>query len=537
VCVLWLLFACGGADPAPSSTPTEPMTDSASPSPSTPTLVTSDTAEPAPTGDTAAPVAVDCASLGLPVTPWLPGGEGWSPRSLAGDITLSTTRGPFVWSEERAGCEVLLVLPDQPAQESTWLWSAQAVEQLADALPPHVVLVVGSLTGDAAFVDDVTGWLQSTDLGDRAWVVDEPLVDAAGWLGQAMAATPWGFGVDRRQQVRYVGSFAHVEQYDEGIGWWAGRLDMAAHEVPHWDFEADRQARLDAEVGVLEVDLFTGEVVDDPSWAGQRGEVTVSLPDDLSAFDTLSADLHLGCGGEGELGYCPAWDYLVYLYVCAEGESTCSTELGRWISAYHREGRWVHDLTPLLPLLTGGETTFQFYSQQPYTVDLSLRFGTAKERPVATVPLFRGGELGPDLNDQPSVVVDVPATVSRVELATVISGHGQVGLATCAEFCELEHRFGFDGEWVELSYPLAGTERGCEDAVGDGTVPNQFGTWWFGRNGWCPGKEVPVERTDVTHLVSPGSSTTVDFEVLRNGVEVTLGGARAEVESWLVFYE
>lgn len=542
--VWWWLIACGGGDPvAKTSEPvpsTLPAPTSSTPAPTTPTPTDS---APTDTGstDTGTPPTeslVDCAALGLAVHPWQAGGAGWAPRALAGEVAASTTRGPLVLSEVWSGCEVVLVLPDDPLQEDNDLWSEQAVADLADALPPHALLLVGSLDGDAGFVADVEGWLAATELGDRAWVIDEPLVGLDGWLGEAMTATPWGFGIDRQQQVRYVGSFADVDKYNVSVGWWDGTLAMAALEVPHWDFEADRQARLDAEVGTTVVPLWSGEVVEDPGWAGQRGEVTVTLPADLSGFDTLEADLGLGCGGVGELGYCPAWDYLVYLYVCADGETTCGTELGRWITTYHREGRWVHDLTPLLPLLAGGETTFQFYSQQPYTVDLSLRLSTRGEaRPTTATPLFRGGELNAELNQRAAVEVSIPATATKVELATVISGHGQVGFATCAEFCVLEHRFGFDGEFVELSYPLAGTERGCEEAVGDGTVPNQYGTWWFGRNGWCPGKEVPVERTDVTHLVTPGSTVSVDFEVLRNGVEIELAGARAEVESWLVVYE
>lgn len=537
--VLWLL-ACGGSDPAPPTSETTPSTlttpPTTSPGPTTPTTPTPTTA---PTGDTGAPPpAVDCAALGLPVRAWQGDGQGWAPEALAGDVVASTTRGPFVLSEVWQGCEDVLILPDTFAQEGTDPWTEGAVKRLVDDLPPHTLLLVGALDGDPSFVAEAEGWLAAAGIVDRAWVIDEPLTGLDGWLGAAMRGSPFGFGVDRQQQVRYVGSLAYVDDYNAAIGWWDGRLEMAAHEVLYWDFLHDRQLDLDARPAEV-VDLWQGEVLEDPGWAGVRGTVTVDLPADLSGYDTLEADLALGCGGVGEVGYCPAWDYLVYLYVCAEGETTCSTELGRWITTYHREGRWVHDLTPLLPLLDGGPTTFQFYTQQPYEVDLSLRLSTeGGERPVGAVPLFRGGDLVAGFNESiVPIQVDVPATATRVELATVISGHGQTGLLNCAEFCEIENRFFVGGDVVEISYPIAGTDRGCEDDVPNGTVPNQYGTWWFGRNGWCPGKEVPVARHDVTALVTPGQPVEVGFEALRNGVSIDLPGARTEVESWLVFYE
>lgn len=540
--LLVALMACGGGDDADATTLSEPTPSTLETPPvptPTSTVPTPTPTSDGPTGDTgSAPGApVDCAALGLPTAAWVDGGVGWAPDDLAGDIVTSTTRGPFVLSEVRQGCEQVLVLPDVMAQEGVAMWSEAAAATLAEALPAHTLLLVGALDGDPAFVAEAEAWLAAAGLGDRAWVIDEPLTGVEGWLGEAMRTSPFGFGVDRQQRVRYVGSFAHVEDYNAAIGWWDGRLEMAAHEVLYWDFTYDQQARLDAQVADV-VPLWSGEVLEDPGWAGERGTVTVTLPDDLSGYDTLEADLHLGCGGVGEVGYCPAWDYLVHLYLCTDGETTCSTEFGRWITTYHREGRWVHDLTPLLPLLEGGETTFQFYTQQPYEVSLSLRLlDTTVERPVAAVPLFQGGELVAGFNERASLPIDVPATASRVELATVISGHGQVGLLTCAEFCEIEHRFFFDDELVEIVYPNAGTERGCEDDVVNGTVPNQYGTWWFGRNGWCPGKEVPVERRDVTSLVTPGGTVNVDFEALRNGVEIDLAGARVDMESWLVFYE
>ena len=52
----------------------------------------------------------------------------------------------------------------------------------------------------------------------------------------------------------------------------------------------------------------------------------------------------------------------------------CGTEVGRWITTYHREGRWVHDISPMLSYLEqGGTQTFRFYSSQTYTTSIDFR--------------------------------------------------------------------------------------------------------------------------------------------------------------------
>ena len=39
---------------------------------------------------------------------------------------------------------------------------------------------------------------------------------------------------------------------------------------------------------------------------------------------------------------------------------------------------------------------------------------------------------------------------------------------------------------------------GCANRISDGVVPGQYGTWVYGRGGWCPGLDVAPFRADVT---------------------------------------
>ena len=133
--------------------------------------------------------------------------------------------------------------------------------------------------------------------------------------------------------------------------------------------------------------------------------------------------------------------------------------------------------------------------------------------------------------------VEIPSTATKVELATVISGHGQVSPGNCAEFCVTEHHFSINGSETVIELSNAGTETGCMDMVDQGVVPNQYGTWWYGRSGWCPGWEVPVERFDVTAQVSPGSTATIEYAGFKDGEPYTGSGANIVMTSWLTIYE
>ncbi len=78
-----------------------------------------------------------------------------------------------------------------------------------------------------------------------------------------------------------------------------------------------------------------------------------------------------------------------------------------------------------------------------------------------------------------------------------------------------------------------------------GTVPNQFGTWTFGRGGWCPGKDVVPFVGDVSDHVTPGQDVTISYKSLFKNAPYdpvfsdSGSGFQANInmQSWLVFYE
>jgi hypothetical protein len=233
---------------------------------------------------------------------------------------------------------------------------------------------------------------------------------------------------------------------------------------------------------------------------------------------------------------------------CACG---CPVEIGRWITPYHREGRWVNEVTPMLTWLgQPGKHRIHFNASNLPMVDFSLRFSKKGDglRPVKMVDLFTGGGFNQDYNKkyQPKVV-NVPAGTKKVELFAWISGHGWGTEAeNCAEFCPHTHHFGINGQEFVREHPMAGTAWGCADQIEQGTVPIQFGTWQIGRGGWCPGMDVKPYRVDVTKAIKLGADNTITYKGLlygqdyvpqSSGVQTNGFPAVMEMNSWLVFYQ
>ena len=500
----------------------------------------------------------DCAALGLPSVPFVDAADSAKLYDSAADFTVQTTEGDWNLQQNWSGCDVYLFVPDEPRQNTgapTATWEKKKDNKaLVDSLPDNTHLFfVSTQTGDTnrtaaldALKADIDDQLSTYDEETAAWkarhihYVTERASRIEGWLGETLASPAWGVGIDRTQRVRYIGSFADPERYNSSYGWFEPNISMVNNEARYYNYEAQRQEALDAEGATL-VQAWTGEVVQDPGWAGARSTLDIELPDaaTMATFDTLELDLTMLCQGDGEYGECPAWDYINWGYLCREDDpDTCDIELGRWITTYHREGRWVHDVSPLLAYLkNGGTRRLTFYSQQPYNVSLTLRLSDkgSVDRPEEAQVLYTGGGLSPTYNDREPVTVDVPADISRVALAVVMSGHGQNGNPACMEFCGSEHNFSVNGYDNLFTYAITNSTYGCMDQIEQGTVPNQYGTWWYGRNGWCPGKQVDMKVVDITEQVLFGQANTFDYNVANLDGSLESGGDLI-VTTWLVYY-
>lgn len=257
---------------------------------------------------------------------------------------------------------------------------------------------------------------------------------------------------------------------------------------------------------------------------GEGGaQATVHLPPGVWDSDGLELDVSLSCPSSRDVS-CAHWDRTVRLFVCCDRLSLhCNSELGRWITAFRRGiGRWLTDVSPLLPLLDGPTCSFTMKTDawaMPWIVSLSLRFrpsdravptGDARLRPFKLTPLFSSRTFDKDYNKrfQP-VIFTPPASTKKVELFAVITGHGS-DENECAEFCVTSHHFTVNSVYNNtLTFSTAGSPLGCALKVPEGAVPNEYGTWLYGRGGWCDGLQVDPWRVDLTQQLDLGSSNSV----------------------------
>jgi hypothetical protein len=68
-------------------------------------------------------------------------------------------------------------------------------------------------------------------------------------------------------------------------------------------------------------------------------------------------------------------------------------------------------------------------------------------------------------------------------------------------------------------------------------VPNQAGTWWFGRGGWCPGQEVHPWVEDLTAVAPAGAPVTISYAGRLSDVDPPDTSGNIELRSWLVVWE
>ena len=276
-------------------------------------------------------------------------------------------------------------------------------------------------------------------------------------------------------------------------------------------------------------DTTAGDTTAGDTTAGDSdgGESTGGTSDPIDTVDPDTGDSDTGDSDTGE---------------AVEEPEEPAPPTGRWlevarvITTYHREARWVIDASHALPWLQeGGERTVRFENSQSTNVTIRFRF-SKRDKPAApreVVDLFTGGGFNTAYNDREPIEVDIPSDAAKVEIVSLITGHGMAE-RNCAEFCEHSHHFTVNGTEFSEVFDQPGNQSGCAETVGEGTVPNQPGTWWYGRGGWCPGREVAPTVTDVTDQVTPGETATLTYHAKLQGGDLIDGAGNIRMSSWLL---
>uniref|UniRef100_H2YWF0 Peptide-N-glycosidase F C-terminal domain-containing protein n=1 Tax=Ciona savignyi TaxID=51511 RepID=H2YWF0_CIOSA len=91
---------------------------------------------------------------------------------------------------------------------------------------------------------------------------------------------------------------------------------------------------------------------------------------------------------------------------------------------------------------------------------------------------------------------------------------------------------------MDVTFNNAGTPLGCANRVPDGVVPNEHGTWLYGRDGWCDGLQVDPWLIDVSSELIPNSINNITYRGLFNGKDPNpkQNPGLIRVASYLIYY-
>ncbi len=380
-------------------------------------------------------------------------------------------------------------------------------------------------------VDDPEHWTP------RLHFVTKGAANLGNWLSEWYSGgSAFLLGIDRAQKIRGGGL---------PLNWQTQKADfeMAGYEAAYWNFDVDRAEKLAAEVEPL---ILTG--IDGEEFASETINFEVEFPSaaEMADITGLAVDLTQVCTSQAAC----EWDRIMHLYICGPDDTdTCGTEVARWITPYGMGGRWVTDISALMPLFAGGGTLkFRLYVwgfQVKNYLSFRLTTGGAPA-PTGIKKLFAGNpRFDENYNAQyEPVAFEMPAGVTKAAIVAYITGHGNGSeQENCAEFCPFESVFVVNGTNYEKDHPLAATNDGCIQQIQDGVLPNQYGSWPFGRAGWCPGLNVTPWVKEVTDSLVSGENSFA-FEGYLDGedyvpVVTAPDGYRAEINSssYLVWWE
>lgn len=477
--------------------------------------------------DAAMPSPDVCDELSLPRVPFRATGSGTAFDDVAGDFTVETLDGPFTLSEAWSGCESYVFVNYASTEYGNALFST-VLDPLIEEGPRNVHYFFTSYEEDGAAIrsrmtalraslEDTFEFIALAEAERAFWrahihFVVEPIQDAEG-IGAFVRARPTiehAFAIMRDQRYDPVGSLFEVRG-----GGFTPRIGMAAFAGHHYNYRAELEARLAAE------DATVVPLLDEADVTARTLIRTVTLPDP-SAFDTFEIDLEIHCRQDPQ--NCSEWDRIAYVHLCTDATCTDARELVRWITPYSRPGRmrWVMDASPFVGMLAAGEQTFRVVTGPDweeatlYDITASLRLSArGSDRASGAERAFTGGPFDASYNaNHPPFRFTPPAGTTRVELAVIVSGHGQTAGDNCAEWCDHEHTFRVNGGAAQhIAFPgQAGQAHGCAARSADGVIPGQWGNWAPLRAGWCPGLPVPVVRFDVTDDVTLGAENELTYE-------------------------
>lgn len=232
-----------------------------------------------------------------------------------------------------------------------------------------------------------------------------------------------------------------------------------------------------------------------------------AFPEDNSGISQILMHFNLTCPAGG----CDPWDRYAHIQLESQGRII---EIGRYITPYGNNWcDWTLDVTEYRNLLQGEVTLKSFIETWSngwaISVDFEFISGTADYEYVKVDNLWQdyyfvyGDTIFNTLN-LPSRQITIPANAEKTVVRVVNTGHGQGNTGNAAEFLPRTHEIRVNGQ-------MAHEHNLWNDDCNQNPCSPQGGTWEFGRAGWCPGQEVTPADFDITSLVTPGETVSLDY--------------------------
>ena len=442
-----------------------------------------------------------------------------------------------VWNfeEQWTGNDSYIFIQYDPnVNYSTALWSSNTKEEFLEISPSNVHYFF--ISNRSQYETDIE-YIQSTfdDIlinlseeeqnhwNEHLHFVNQKTSELGNWISESLAGE-YALSIDCFQRLREVGYLGNPASFTGTY------MSYIAHEALYFNYEKDvfttsNESSFD-EIVIFDEDIYTG------GWAATISQ-TVSLPSSsiLDNYSKLEVELLRGCpdsdGNYSDAG-CDDYDRIARLYICEEDGSDCN-EIARWITPFDRQPHHLTDITPFISSLRpGGNKVFKFqesgWPNSIITLKLRLHQGTPDGgSPQEIYPVWNGTvQFNPSYGDnRPPQVFSVPENATKVEFVAYITGHGwgSAGCFNCCEFCNSRHIFEINGGVHEFNqdFPSASSSTYCmqPSTIVQGVIPNQGGTWGYGRAGWCPGMDVHPIITDITDYVSIGEENIIDYSACR----------------------
>ncbi len=504
-----------------------------------------------------------CAIVQSPVA-WASGSTLTGPMQIVPHFAVPTLDGTFYFQQEWTGYDIYYFLfkyTDSSGNSNSATWG-QSPGPFIRGLPENVHLFFGSfdstyhtdVVNRKAAVENALNPNEETAWEGRIHYIDQRANGITGGLGQMISNfnSPMYMGIDRFQMARETGSL---------YAWTSSNYEPKhlIHEPHQWNTEFPVEVRRH-DSGVEEITLLDF-YRHSGGWSGGFTTTTSAIfPSNLTDYDTLEVYHEHACDersnryqkSDGTDGGCHEWDYEANLRICQrDNASSCGTEYMRWITTYGREGKWLTDISPYLFMLGNDDNrTFKYRgaNRGDLTVTLLLSNWNSGLRGQSADFAFTGGQFDGTYNDLTKYTRDlnftVPSWADKVEIVATITGHGfGKDNANCAEFCDHQHYYYLNGFSTYEWHPIVYSNEGCENEVNNGVVANQFGSWPYGRAGWCAGQDVKQWTYDITSWSDmSGGVNHLTYRGLFNGQEYTpsdgVGNGQRNIhaEIWVVYY-